>query len=53
MVFNCHNRNPSIAERQFSVSEWNDAPIEQVTGSAHPSSPSMEVIAQFRYFYAC
>lgn len=40
MVFNRRNRNPSIAERQFSVSEWNDndAPIEQVTGSAHPSS---------------
>ena len=42
MVFNRRNRNPSIAERQFSVSEWNDAPIEQVTGSAHPSSPSTE-----------
>ena len=40
MVFNRRNRrNPSIAERQFSVSEWNDAPIEQVTGSAHPPSP--------------
>jgi len=38
MVFNRRNRNPSIAERQFSVSEWNDAPVEQVTGSAHPSS---------------
>jgi len=35
-----NRRNRSLAEqRRFSVSEWNGAPVEEVTGSAHPPSP--------------